>query len=321
MARVSVIVPTYNRKEAVTDTIQTIFKQSYRDFELIVADDGSTDGTPMHLFDLMGAQPEAIEILSRWNPGSVKPFSHAFCSNGTTVQYHYGINRGLSAARNRAIRAARGEYLSFIEPDDSWEENHLSAHVDYVTEKPEVKVMRVSEVWVKDGKPRPVRALKTPSGSIFEHSLEICPISVSAATFHRSCFAECGTFDENLPSCEEYDFWLRVSSRFEVHHVEGITLNRRTSKLPTTTSRAWSRDRFRVYALEKAFQCGHLSPEQRFMVAQEIVRKCERLVDGFRRQKSDERSNFYERKRRRFSHEVRKLKASQAAGPAEASAS
>ena len=64
MTRVRVIVPTYNRKDAVSETIETVFQQSYRDFELIIADDGSTDGTAMYLFERLQAQPEACEIKS-----------------------------------------------------------------------------------------------------------------------------------------------------------------------------------------------------------------------------------------------------------------
>ncbi len=320
MTRVSVIVPTYNRKDAVSETIQTVFQQSFRDFELIVADDGSNDGTAMHLFELLQAQPEAIEILSRMSPNSIKPFSHAFCSNGLTIQYHYGINRGLSTARNRAIRAARGEYICFLEPDDAWQSEHLATQMAFFDKHPEARVTRVSELWIKDGRPRPLKDLGVTADLIFELSLGCAPISVSAATFHRACFAECGMFDENLPSCEEYDFWLRVSSRYPVYHVRGPSLSRRTNKAPVSAARTWSRDRFRVYALEKAFQSGHLSAEQRFLVAEQIVHKCERLVEGFRRQKSEERSNFYERKRKRFALEVRKLKASRIAA-AQANAS
>ncbi len=316
MTRVSVIVPTYNRKDAVSETIETVFQQSYRDFELIIADDGSTDGTAMHLFEHLQAQPEAIEILARMGPTSIKPFSHAFCCQGTTVQYHYGVNRGLSTARNRAIRAARGEYLCFLEPDDAWQSEHLATQMSFFEKRPEARVARVSELWIKDGRPRPIKDLGRDAESIFEHTLAACPLSVSAATFHRCCFTQCGVFDENLPSCEEYDFWLRVAARFPVHYVPGTSLSRRTNKAPVSAARTWSRDRFRVYALEKAFQGGNLSAEQRFLVAEQIVHKCERLVEGFRRQKSEERSSFYERKRKRFALEVRKLKASRAAAEA-----
>ncbi len=312
MARVSVVVPTYNRKESVADALQSVLGQTYRDFEIVIADDGSTDGTPCHLFEQLGAQAEAIEVLSRMNPTAIKPFSHAFTHDHVTIQYHYSINRGYSAARNRGIRSARGHYVAFLEPEDLWKQNHLETQLAFIDLHPDAKVCRTSEVHMKDGKARATRHKVTESGWIFRHTLEASPMSPSAVLAHRECFAACGAFDENLPACDEYDLWLRLASRYPIYYLDQQTVIRRSSR-QDGSSRAWGWDRFRVYALEKAFQSGHLSPVQRFEVAEEIVHKCERLVDGFRRQKSDERSNFYERKRRRFALEVRKLRATKVA--------
>jgi hypothetical protein len=148
---------------------------------------------------------------------------------------------------------------------------------------------------------------------MFEETLEASPMSTSAVIAHRRCFAACGVFDENLPACDEYDLWVRLAARYPIYYLADGPVVTRTSSKGDGSSRTWSWDRFRVYALEKAFQSGHLTPDQRFVVAQQIVEKCERLVEGFRRQRSDERSNFYERKRRRFAQEVRKLRASRVA--------
>ncbi len=311
MARVSVVVPTFNRRDSVSEALDSILAQSYREFEIVISDDGSTDGTPIQIFEVFGAQAEAIDILRSMGPSSIKPFSHVFQNEGITIQYHYGINRGLSTARNRGIRAARGELVAFLEAEDTWETHHLQSQIDFFETKQDARVCRVIERVVKDGKVRVSRKPVTASGWIFETALEASPMSTSAVLAHRTCFTECGAFDENLPSCDEYDFWVRLTSRYPVYLVEGPIVLRRCTR-PDGSSRAWSWDRFRVYALEKSFQSGHLTPRQRFLVSQEIVRKCERLVEGFRRQKSEERANFYERKRRRFAHEVRKLRASTA---------
>lgn len=312
MARVSVVVSTYNRRDAVSEAIRSVLDQTLEDYEIIIADDGSTDGTPIHLFEALGAQPETLSALMRMGPTSIKPFSHAFVRGDTTIQYHYGINRGLSTARNRGIRAARGEYIAFLEAEDLWDSRHLETLVGYFEQDTDVRVCRVAERHLKDGKPRPRKKPCTEQGWIFETALDASPMATSAVMVHRSCFTACGAFDENLPACEEYDLWLRLAARHEIHYVTDVTVICRSNK-PDGSSRSWGWERFRVYALEKAFQSGNLSPRQRFEVAQAIVRKCERLVEGFRRQKSDERSNFYERKRKRFTHEVRKLKSSKVA--------
>jgi len=312
MARVSVIVPTHNRRESVTEALDSIMAQTFREFEIVVTDDGSTDGTPALIFETLGAEREVIDYLNRLGPANLKPFSHRFASSSVPIQYHYGISRGLSTARNRGIRMARGEFVAFLEADDLWEPSHLETLAAFLGGNPEAQVCRAAERTVRDGKLRSPRRPAANSGWIFETALEASPMSPSAVMVRRLCFSECGAFDENLPACDEYDLWVRMTSRYPVHFVEGPVVTRRSTR-PDGSSRAWSWDRFRVYALEKAFQSGHLTSEQRFQVAQEIVRKCERLVDGFRRQKSEERANFYERKRRRFAHEVRKLRASRVA--------
>jgi hypothetical protein len=80
-----------------------------------------------------------------------------------------------------------------------------------------------------------------------------------------------------------------------------------------TAAPAWSLDRYRVYALEKAYQSGHLNAEQRHRVADELVARCDVLVEGFRKRKNHERANFYDRKRKKFELEVAKLDLSDAA--------
>ncbi|MCK4412845.1 MAG: glycosyltransferase family 2 protein [Candidatus Eisenbacteria sp.] len=314
MVRVSVVIPVHNRRDMVVEALESVLAQSYRHFEIVVSDDGSTDRTPAQVFATLGAEPRAIEILEQMNPGSIRPFGHVFSHGENTIQYHYSHNRGLSAARNRGVRHARGYYVAFLEAEDLWDPTHLETHMAFLDSHPDAYISHVAERPAKGGR-RGRRAHKTPpsSGWIFEQALTAAPVTISSAVVHRSCFNECGFFDENLPACEDYDLWLRLAARHPIHFLDGgVAVTRRSTRLDSP-SRGWSWERFRVYALEKAFQGGQLDAEQRLLVAQEIVRKCERLVEGFRRQKSDERSNFYERKRRRFAQEVRKLRASQIA--------
>jgi glycosyltransferase involved in cell wall biosynthesis len=145
MAQVSVIVPTFNKREQVREALQSVLEQDFQDIEIVIADDGSTDGTPLTLFKELGAQPEAIDVLAKMGNNSIRPFTHAFQIGEVTVQYHYGINRGLSTARNRGIKSARGEYIAFLEPDDIWATSHLSELCAHLERHPEVKVCRVSE--------------------------------------------------------------------------------------------------------------------------------------------------------------------------------
>ncbi|MBM3319040.1 MAG: glycosyltransferase, partial [Candidatus Eisenbacteria bacterium] len=314
MARISVVVPTCNKKDMVTEAIDSVFGQSFRDFELIIVDDGSTDGTPVQIFSTFGAQPQAIEELSRMHPTAVRPFSHPFLHDGIPVWYHYYPNRGLAAARNRGIRCSRGAYVAFLEAEDLWDGGHLLSHMRFHEGCHEAAVSHSAVDHVKErGRPRKARKDAPLSGWIFDRALEASPVRISAAMAHKLCFQECGVFDENLPACEDYDLWLRMSAHFPFYHVEGPLVRQRSAR--PQGARTWSWDRYRVYALEKAFQGGRLNPEQRLMVASEIVRKCEHLVEGFTHLKTEERASFYERKRKRFVLEVRKLRASQSGTP------
>lgn len=315
MVGVTVVVPTCNRKDFVTQALHSVFSQNYRNFEIVVVDDGSTDGTAAHLLRTFGAEARAVELVARRNPAALTPFYHTFTHQGLLVRYEYHQNRGLGAARNRGIRHARGSYIAFLEAEDIWEPGHLRSQIDFLEGHRGACIARVGERPAKEG-PRSRRARRgeVASGNLFAQALEQAPAGISCAVVHRSCFAECGEFDENMPACEDYDLWLRLTARFPVYYVEGPEVTRRAPR-PDGSPHAWTSDRFRVYSLEKSFQSGQLDSEQRFLVSQALVRRCERLVEGYRRQKSEERANFYERKRRRFGQEVRKLRATYASEP------
>ncbi|MBP7669301.1 MAG: glycosyltransferase family 2 protein [Candidatus Eisenbacteria bacterium] len=315
MATVSVLVPLCNRRELALEAIESVLAQTFRDFELVIADDGSCDGTPLALFSRLGAEPKAIRILSgMMSAGALQPFSHVFSHEDIRVQYHFLLNRGLSAARNRGLRQARGEYLAFLEPEYIWDPTHLETLVGHCRAHPTVKMCHVGERSTKEkGRARRFKTTPESSGGIFEQAITAAPFAISSMLAHRSCFAECGGFDENLPSCEDYDILLRLTARNQVSFVDGETEVLKRMMRAENPSRGWKAERYRVYALEKSFQSGHLNADQRLLVAEEILRKCERLVEGYRRKEGEERASFYDRKRRRFAQEVRKLRASAAA--------
>ncbi|MBD3235712.1 MAG: glycosyltransferase [Candidatus Eisenbacteria bacterium] len=315
MARVTVVLPTFNKRDDVAEALESVLTQTYEERDVVIVDDGSTDGTPVYLFSRFGAQPHARKIVAGMNPAALRPFSHAFPSHGSTIIYHYQPNRGLSAARNRGILETRGQLLAFLEAEDVWDLRHLETHMRFRQEHPAALVTCVGEC-PAGGNGRGTRGAKlrqiSGEGWIFEQTLTSSPLCTSAVMLQRSVVEKCGLFDENLEACEDYDFWLRISARYPVYGLEGAPILRRSLRRKPS-ARAWSAEKFRVYALEKSFQSGHLDGRQRLLVAEEVVRKCERLVDGYRRTRSEERANFYERKRKRYSLEVRKLRASQVA--------
>lgn len=234
MLQVSVIIPTYNRKDRLAKALASVLAQEGAVFEAIVVDDGSTDGT--------GAMVE-------------KDFP--------SVQYFYQANQGPSAARNRGIERARGPWIAFLDSDDEWLPGKLKTQLEFFEQNPEYRIHQTEEIWVRNGKRvNPMKKHQKQGGWIFEQCLPLCLISPSAVMMHRGLLEETGLFDESLPACEDYDLWLRITCRFPAGLTEkpfvvkyGGHGDQRSREFPAM-------DRFRIYALKKILASGKLNPGQ-----------------------------------------------------------
>jgi glycosyltransferase involved in cell wall biosynthesis len=261
-----VIIPTFNRAGCLAEAVDSVREQDYRDFELIVVDDGSTDGT--------------AGILARY---------------GHTVRVLRQENRGVSAARNRGIAAARGALIALLDSDDLWLPRKLSVQVAYFDRHPRALICQTEEIWVRNGRRvNPRRRHRKPEGMIFEPSLELCLVSPSAVMARRELFAEVGLFDETLPACEDYDLWLRVARRHPFGLIETPLIVKRGGH-PDQLSAAWGLDRFRIASLVKLLEDGGLSPDQRQAAAAVLRRKCRVYAGGCRKRGRFDEAEHYER--------------------------
>lgn len=140
MPKVSVVIPSYNRASRLMEAMDSVLSQRYRDLELIVVDDGSTD--------------ETRGIVSTY---------------GNDVVYLYQERRGVSAARNRGIGCAQGDYLAFLDSDDLWLPRKLSTQMRFIHEHPEVQICYAEEIWIRGGvRVNPMKKHRKYSGMIFE---------------------------------------------------------------------------------------------------------------------------------------------------------
>jgi glycosyltransferase involved in cell wall biosynthesis len=305
MPRVSVIVPTFNRRDCLVETLRSALNQSYRDFEILVVDDGSSDDSAVEVLRQLGPDPERAESIWRQRTASASgACGFSFWKNDTLLQYLFQTNRGIGAARNRGLQAVQGEYVAFLEPEYSWDPHHLERHMEFLEE--------CVEAWAAHGRVIQGRSLPkgpkkrpraVPTAMKFEEVVAGSDLHTSAMVIRRRCLLAHGCFDENIPACEDYDLWVRIAAHVPIHHIpDSVVLVRQP---PAISS--WNLDRYRVYALEKAFQSGHLNAEQRHRVAEEMVSRCDCLVEGYRKRNNTERANFYDRKRRKFELEVAKL--------------
>jgi glycosyltransferase involved in cell wall biosynthesis len=251
---VSVIIPTFNRAWCLAEAVDSVLAQDFRDFELIVVDDGSTDGTE----GLLAGYGSALTVLRR-------------------------ENSGVSAARNRGIAAARGELIAFLDSDDLWLPQKLSTQVEFFRSRPQALICQTEEVWVRNGRRvNPRRRHRKPAGMIFEPSLELCLVSPSAVMLRRELIERVGFFDETLSACEDYDLWLRVSCRYPVDLIDTALIVKRGGH-PDQLSQAWGLDRFRIASLSKLLAGDLLTPGQRQAAASMLAQKCAVYAGGCRK--------------------------------------
>ncbi len=274
MAETSVIIPTFNRLPLLQEAVESVLRQSHGDFELIVVDDGSSDGTR--------------EFIS----GLEAP-----------VRYVYQENRGPSAARNAGLRAARGEFIAFLDSDDLWLPHKLRIQIDFMNAQPDAVVCYTDEVWIRRGvRVNPRKKHRKYSGWIFRHCVPLCIVSPSSVLMRRRFFDVVGLFDETLPACEDYDLWLRGALRFPFHFIPEKLIVKRGGH-EDQLSAAWGLDRFRVQALCKLLREQSLTAGQERLVRQKIVEKCRILENGFRKRGKQHEADVYESLRRELESE------------------
>ena len=263
---ISVIIPAFNRAWCLETTLQSVWNQTFRNFEVIVVDDGSTDSTPA----LLGGFPEVR--VHRWED-----------------------NRGVSAARNQGIRMARGEWICFLDSDDRWVEHKLQVQMDWMQAHPDCRACYTDEIWIRKGvRVNPKNKHRKYSGSIFRQCLPLCIISPSSILMRASVLETVGGFDTDLAACEDYDLWLRLTSRYPVDFVSEKLIIKTGGHADQLSQKFRGMDRFRVYALEKILKQDTLSPQQRAWVLEALIDKCSILHAGYQNRGKQKEARIYE---------------------------
>jgi len=246
MELVSVIIPTYNRAACLKEAIESVINQTYKQLELIVVDDGSTDTTG--------------ELLQQY---------------GTVLSVLHTSHRGPSAARNCGIAAARGEHIAFLDSDDVWLPDKLRAQILFFQDHPEARVCQTEEIWIRSGvRVNPMKKHKKYSGWIFEQCLPLCIVSPSSVMIERSVFSSVGLFDETFLACEDYDLWLRIAARYPIYLIETPLIIKRGGQADQQSKIIPHLDQYRIRALCKILESGILQPAQQQQALYELKKKC-----------------------------------------------
>lgn len=263
----SVIVPTYNRAEFICGCIDSVLSQTFKSFELVVIDDGSTDATQ--------------KLISEYDCDKIK--------------YVKRNHSGVSTARNTGIANSSGSYLCFLDSDDRWDETKLEKTANYISKFPDIHVFHTDEIWFKNGKIlNQKKKHARPSGSVFHLCLPLCCLGMSTSVVKKELFDDIGVFDTALLACEDYDLWLRVCCKYEVMLIpEPLTV--KNGGRDDQLSNQPGLDKYRVYAIEKLLKSGRLNEEQRELASRELVRKCKIYASGaIKRGKDNEAEKYLE---------------------------
>lgn len=192
---VSVIVPTYNRSTFLARAINSVLQQTVQDFEIIVIDDGSTDGTEEHLRRFEEIEPRLKRCLV----------------------YEKQKNRGANAARNAGIRLARGEYIAFLDSDDLWHPRKLELQLTDILVREAVNpgnmpVFSFTGRFRVDAKYKPIALQFAGSMKGAMHKLKLSNSigTLSSVMVTAWVAREVHGFDESLAACQDWDFYLRA---------------------------------------------------------------------------------------------------------------
>lgn len=238
MPLISVIIPTYNREKFIGKAIDSVLRQGFPDLEIIVIDDGSTDGTR--------------KVLEAY---------------GDTVRCIYQENSGVSSARNSGIRSARGMWLAFLDSDDEWMPDYLSAQIQYCEEYSEAVAHitnavtigldgRRSSLFVETGlitkfKANPSLIFERPLSAIVKHA----PWFLQSAIMRKDMVLTAGLLDEELSIAEDFDLVARVALRgpFTFCNRELVEVHRRQESMESLSRQSLKRGIYRYSSFRKVY--------------------------------------------------------------------
>ena len=254
---ISVIIPTYNRGDFLGKAIRSVLAQTRPCSELLVIDDGSEDNTAIILREFQGQDRFRLRYIRQHNQGA-------------------------AAARNTGIRAAQGDLLCFLDSDDCFQPDKLEIQAGAMDNEPRYLVSHTREIWYRRGQIlNQKKKHQPPHGKIFSKCLPICVVGMSTVMAQRQLFVEYGFFEESLPCCEDYDFWLRVAVEEEFLLVDKpLTVKNGGRPDQLSVIHRMGMDRFRIKALCMLLDSGRLSAEQYALSHAELMRKCRIYGNG-----------------------------------------
>ena len=273
MNSISVIIPTFNRKKLLERALSSVFKQTLQPDEILVIDNGSTDGT--------------VEMLSNKYPNVI-------CIEE--------IRNGVSAARNAGVLKAKSQWIAFLDSDDVWHPKKLETQrLEYYQSGQRHRLIHTNELWYKNNIILNQKLIhEKKGGKIFFDCLIRCCISPSSSLIKAEVFSELGFFKENLLVCEDYDFWLRITARESVLYINQPLTIKHGGHFDQLSKKFWGMDRFRVMALEDLLNESKLPSEYRRATFLMLFKKIDILISGGIKRSNQKLVDNYSKKKHYF---------------------
>ena len=266
--KISVVIPTFNRISLVARAIDSVLKQSLNPYEIIVVDDGSDDGTS----EMIQNKYSSIKLIRQQN-------------------------NGVSAARNKGIEHAKGDWIGLLDSDDEWKEKKLEHQADRLIKTPEYDFCHTNEIWIRNGvRVNQRKKHEKYGGYIFDKCLDICRISPSSVLFRKNILDHVGWFDNQLPVCEDYDLWLRITSEYRILFIDEPLIIKYGGHDDQLSRSVESIEFFRIKSLENLLDRTELSTNNRVLAIQMIIKKYNIYLNGLvKRKKQNEAQKIKEK--------------------------
>ena len=262
---VSVIIPAFNRANVIKRAVNSVIEQSFKDFECIVVDDGSTDETELVLQEFSNK----IKVIK-------------------------SENRGVSAARNLGAAEAVGTFIAFLDSDDEWKPQKLQKQIDFM-HKNGFRISQTDETWVRNGKfVNKSNKYKRPSGDIFYNCLEVCAVTPSSVIMEKELFFGYGGFDESFPVCEDYDLWLRMSLKEKFGLIDEPLIIKYGGN-PDQLSNSTCLDKYRIISIFNMLnENRELSAKQEKALREVLAKKVKIYSEGAKKRGKSEEATWAE---------------------------
>ncbi|RLD12393.1 MAG: glycosyltransferase family 2 protein [Chlamydiae bacterium] len=270
---ISVIIPTYNRYDLLLEAIASVKNQTYKNVELIIVDDGSTDKT-------------------------------CRLQSDKSVIYLKQDNKGPAAARNTGAKIAHGEWLAFLDSDDLWHQDKLQKQLNFIKNNSNCQIIYTDEIWFRKGiRVNKKNIHKKYAGWIYPYCLKLCIVGFSTLLITKYLWNNIGGLNETFPVAEDYDLWLRLSAKYEFNYIDEQLITKRGGREDQLSISFRGIDKYRIIALQKMMQNNNLKAEWKKLTCEELLRKCKIYKIGCEKHGKDDEIKFCENIIRKYTNQ------------------